>query len=175
MKSTRKIILSGVLLAIGLVLPPIVRLIPNAGVYISPMHIPALLGGLTVGPVYGLLVGLLCPILNNLLYGMPAGDSLWGMMAELPVYGLCAGLLMQWLKKPVKNTLTRVYISLIVAMILGRMAGGFMRGVVLGAQGYTVAVWITAYFVRTAPGIVIQLILIPAVYMALKKANLVHE
>jgi riboflavin transporter FmnP len=173
MKSTKTIVMTGLMTAIGLVLPPIVRLIPNGGVWFSPMHIPVLLAGIAIGPLSGFLTGLICPLLNNLLFGMPQGNTLLGMMVELPVYGLVSGILMHVLKGKMQDG-PRVYLSLIAAMTAGRIAGGIMQGLVLGVEGYSIGVWAGSYFAATAPAIVIHLILIPAVWFALKKAKLIQ-
>lgn len=173
MRTTRSIVLTALMIAIGLVLPPVVRMIPQGGVLFSPMHIPALLAGLCIGPVEGIITGLVCPILNNLMYGMPQGSTLIGMCVELPVYGLISGLLMRLLKRSIKNETARVYISLIAAMLAGRIAGGITQAFVLGTANYSLQLWVSSYLIGTAPAIVIHLILIPAVYFALRKAKLV--
>ena len=173
MRNTRNIVLCGLLTAVGIVLPAVVRLIPNGGVLFSPMHIPALLAGLVLGPVEGLIVGIACPLLNNVMFGMPQGSTLIGMCVELPVYGIASGLFMRELKNQKDGI--RVYSSLAAAMILGRIAGGITQAAVLGTGKYSLAVWASSYFVGTAPAILIHLILIPSVYFALKKANFVKN
>lgn len=174
MKTTRSIVLTGLMIAIGLVLPPIVRMIPGAGVWLSPMHIPVLLAGLTIGPAEGMITGIVCPLLNNVLFGMPMGSTLIGMCVELPVYGLVSGLGMKALHNKVQDG-PRVYLSLVTAMVLGRIAGGITQGLVLGRGKYTIAMWASSYFVSTLPAIIVQLLLIPAVYFALKKAKLTRN
>lgn len=171
MKNTHSLVLTGLMIAIGLVLPPVVRMIPEAGVWLSPMHIPVLIAGMTIGPVEGLITGIVCPVLNNILFGMPMGSTLIGMCVELPVYGLVSGLLMKGLNHRISDG-ARVYLSLIIAMVLGRIAGGVTQAVVLGAGKYTLAMWASSYFLETIPAIIVQLILIPAVYFALKRAKL---
>ena len=173
MRNTRNIVLCGLLTAVGIVLPAVVRLIPNGGVLFSPMHIPALLAGLVLGPVEGLIVGIACPLLNNVMFGMPQGSTLIGMCVELPVYGIASGLFMRALKNQKDGI--RVYSSLAAAMILGRIAGGITQAAVLGTEKYSLTVWASSYFVGTAPAILIHLILIPSVYFALKKANFVKN
>lgn len=171
MKNTHSLVLTGLMIAIGLVLPPIVRMVPGAGVWLSPMHIPVLIAGMTIGPVEGLITGIVCPVLNNILFGMPMGSTLIGMCVELPVYGLVSGLLMKGLNHRIHDG-ARVYLSLIIAMVLGRIAGGITQAIVLGAGKYTLAMWASSYFLGTIPAIIVQLILIPAVYFALKRAKL---
>jgi riboflavin transporter FmnP len=173
MRNTRNIVLCGLLTAIGIVLPAAVRLIPNGGILFSPMHIPALLAGIVLGPMEGLIVGIACPLLNNLLFGMPQGVTLIGMCVELPVYGIAGGVFMHVFRQQKDGI--RVYSALILAMILGRIAGGITQTVVLGIGSYSLTMWASSYFVATAPAIVIHLILIPSVYYALQKANLVKK
>lgn len=171
MSSTKKLTMSAMIVAIGIILPILIRMIPNGGVLFSPMHIAPLLAGLAVGPVYGVVVGVLCPILNSMISGMPQGLTLIAMCFELPTYGLVSGLLMIALKD--KNSKIQVYTSLVIAMLVGRIVGGIVQAILLGAQNYSLKIWATSYFVSTAPAIVIHIILIPIVYFALKKAKLV--
>lgn len=172
MKKTKDLVLTALMIAIGLVLPPIGRAI-GAGVWLSPMHIPAFLAGITVGPVSGLIVGLVLPFLNNIIFGMPQGATLAAMTIELPVYGVVSGFLMVALKNELKNETERLYVSLIIAMGLGRIAGGLVHAFVFDAGTYSIAIWASSYFVATAPGILVHLIVVPSVYFALKKAHLI--
>ena len=164
--------MTAMMIALGLVLPPVIRMIPNGGVLFSPMHISPLLTGLVIGPVEGIIVGLICPLLNHLLYGMPQGTTLIGMCFELPVYGLVSGILMNVLKS--QKDQVKVYLSLIIAMLCGRIVGGIVQSIVLGST-YTLQVWITSYFVSTFPAIIIHLILLPVVYFSLNKAGFVKK
>ena len=77
------------------VLPIAFHSIPNAGSIFLPMHIPVLLCGLLCGPLYGLLCGILAPLISSFAPGMPPMAILPGMTAELAVYGLISGLLIQ--------------------------------------------------------------------------------
>lgn len=170
MSSTKKLIMSAMIVAIGIILPILIRMIPNGGVLFSPMHIAPLLAGLVVGPIYGIIVGILCPILNSIISGMPQGLTLIAMCFELPTYGLVSGLLMAVLKN--KNSKVQVYSSLIGAMLIGRIVGGIVQAILLGTQNYSLSIWATSYFLATAPAIVVHVLLIPIVYFALKKASL---
>lgn len=172
MKSTKKLTMTAMMIALGLVLPPVIRMIPNGGVLFSPMHISPLLTGLVIGPVEGIVVGLICPLLNHLLYGMPQGTTLIGMCFELPVYGLVSGIFMNVLKN--QKDQVKVYLSLIIAMLCGRIVGGIVQSIVLGST-YTLQVWIISYFVSTFPAIIIHLILLPVVYFSLNKAGFVKK
>lgn len=172
MKNTKKLTMTAMMIALGLVLPPVIRMIPNGGVLFSPMHISPLLTGLVIGPLEGIVVGLICPLLNHVLYGMPQGTTLIGMCFELPVYGLVSGILMNAFKN--QKDQVKVYLSLIIAMLCGRIVGGIVQSIVLGST-YTLQVWITSYFISTFPAIIIHLILLPVVYFSLKKAGFVRK
>ena len=73
--------------------------------------------------------------------------------------------------KNTKKSMTEIYISLIVAMVAGRIVGGMVQGFLLGLGNYSLQMWVTSYFVSTLPGIILHLLLIPAVCLALKKAG----
>ena len=68
----RKRILAALFLAIGLILPFITMQIPAVGKMLCPMHIPVLLCGYICGWPYGLLIGIITPLLRGILFGMPA-------------------------------------------------------------------------------------------------------
>ena len=169
MSQTKKLTALAMCLALGIVLPVAIRTIPRGGILFSPMHISPLLAGLVIGPVEGAIVGVLCPILNSVLSGMPQGNTLIGMCFELPVYGIVAGCMMRMVHT--KKYMTEIYISLIVSMVAGRIVGGMVQGFLLGLGNYSLQIWVTSYFISTFPGIIMHLLLIPAVCMALKKAG----
>ena len=66
-----------------------------------------------------------------------------------------------------------LYISLIAAMLGGRIVGGLANAAIFSRGDYSMTAWATGYFVTGLPGIVIQLALIPSIVFALEKANLV--
>ena len=57
MKNLKKLVLSGMFLALGIVLPFVTGQIPQIGSMLCPMHIPVLLCGFICGWQYGLVVG----------------------------------------------------------------------------------------------------------------------
>lgn len=164
---TKKLVIAGLMLAIGIILPYVFHVTGVNGTIFSPMHIPVLLAGLLLGANLGFWVGLLCPLLNFLISGMPPVPMLWAMMVELSLYGIFTGLLYKYLKK-------NLILSLIVAMIIGRLGGalmvlllssafGLMLNPVSFLKGATIVSW---------PGILIQLIFIPIIVKAYDKRML---
>ncbi len=169
---TKKLVLTAFFVALGVTLPFVIIRSQEIRSLISPMHIAPLLAGLTVGPIEGLIVGILSPILSSLLTGMPAAPRVPGMVVELAFYGLVGGLGMKYL--PLKG-MKKVYVSLIIAMICGRIAGGLVQAFIMNPGNYSLAIWTTSYVTGTLPGMVIQIIFIPLVVRALQKANLAQK
>ena len=102
---------------------------------------------------------------------MPPIPMLVRMLPELAVYGLTAGLAMKYIRTG-KN-IADLYISLGIAMILGRIAGGVASALFFMGNGeaYSIAIWASSYFVTAVPGIVAHLILVPALALTLAKAG----
>ena len=158
------------MIALCVIMPLFFHAVGLGGAF-SPMHFPVLMCGLLCGPWYGLLCGILGPILSSLTTGMPGAPMLISMIPELAVYGLVTGLLMRVIRtgKPLAD----IYLSMIPAMVLGRIVGGIAKAFVLlsSAKSYSVAVWASAYFAETLPGTILQLVLLPMLVLALMKAK----
>ncbi len=167
-------VLAAMFLAIGLILPTITGGIPQIGNLLLPMHIPVLFCGLICGWQYGLIVGFITPLLRGAVFGMPMFyPTGLGMAFELATYGAVIGFLYARFRK--KNV-AAVYISLITAMIAGRVVWGVVRVIMLGVAG-TAFGWqafIAGAFLNAIPGIILQLVLIPAVMAALQKAGVLQ-
>ena len=171
--SIKKMILAAMFLAIALVLPFLTGQIPQIGNALCPMHFPVLLCGFFCGPWYGLAVGFAAPLLRFVLFGMPVLFPMGiSMCFELATYGLVCGLLYSKLPKKTGN----IYVSLICAMISGRIVWGAVRALLSGvAQSpFTWAAFWAGAFTTAVPGIVIHIVLIPLIVMALRRAKLIQ-
>ena len=102
-----------------------------------------------------------------MITGMPPAMILPQMMIELAVYGLVTGLCEKHII--LKNEISKLYMSLIIAMLAGRIMNGLINTFVLSTQGYTLSIFMTASFVTCLPGIIIQLIVIPILVRILNK------
>lgn len=165
--------LSGMFLALAYVMPFLTGQIPEIGSMLCPMHIPILLCGFVCGAPYGLVVGAIAPILRSLTLGMPPlFPKATAMAFELAVYGFIAGLLYSVLPKKKIN----IYISLIGAMVVGRIVWGFTMFCLLGFdyEKFSLTVFWTGAVVNATPGIIIQVVLIPVIIMVLEKAKLLN-
>ena len=168
-KPVYKLTATALCIALGLALPQVFHMF-GAGTVFLPMHIPVLLCGFIVGGPYGLLCGLITPLISSILTGMPPLFPVGvGMMAELAAYGFLTG----FLYKKTKNT----YLSLIVAMLGGRVVSAIVKVALMGFGGspFVLNAFLASAFITPWPGIIIQILLIPVLVMALKKANLISE
>lgn len=171
MSSTKKMVLTSLMIAVGVVLPIAFHSIPNAGSILLPMHIPVLICGIICGFPFGLLCGIITPLLSSLLTGMPPAAYLPAMICELAVYGLVTSLLIRFVRT--KSVYANIYIALIGAMISGRIVYGILNSLIFRAGSYSAQIWLTSAFVTALPGIVIQLILIPLIVLTLQDSNFI--
>ncbi|MBQ8313186.1 MAG: ECF transporter S component [Clostridia bacterium] len=169
-----RMIVIAVLLALGMVLPFLTGQIPTIGQAISPLHIPAFIAGLTCGWGWGMALGLVLPILRSFVFGMPPLVAVAIPMAfELAAYAIVCGVLYPLLRGRMKR-LPAMLAALIIAMVAGRIVGGAAKAIVMGitGSGFTFSMFISSYFVTTAVGALIHLIVVPVVVLALEKAHL---
>ena len=163
-----KMILAALFLAIAYVLPFFTGQIPEVGSMLLPMHIPVLLCGFICGAPWGILIGFIAPLLRSFVLGMPPLFPTAVCMAfELAVYGFSAGMMHRILprRKPY------IYCSLIVAMVLGRIAWGIAMMICLGINGgaFTFTAFVAGAITNAIPGIIVQIIIIPVLVMVLDR------
>lgn len=168
---SKKLVTAGLMLALGIILPyATAHGFGLSGNILLPMHIPVLLSGFLCGPLYGFFCGLLLPVTNSLLTGMPAIYPMAVIMTcELSVYGLVSGLMYKGLGNG--NVVFRIYISLIVAMISGRAAYGLVLWLMLISGTDTGRLSVIAAVATGLPGIAAQLVLIPAIVSRIGKTR----
>ena len=171
MSPVKKSIITAVCIALCVVLPQAFHAIPNAGSIYCPMHIPVLLCGLICGWQYGLLCGIAGPLVSALITGMPPAAVLPGMLVECAAYGALTGLMMQLVHT--KKVYPDLYISLLVAMLGGRIISGIAKALIFSAGSYSMTAWVTGSFVTSLHGIIVHLVLIPSIVYALMKAKLI--
>lgn len=172
MSPVKKMTLGAVCIALCVVLPIAFHSIPNSGSVFLPMHIPVLVCGMICSWPYGLICGLAGPLLSSLLTGMPPAAILPAMMVECGVYGMTAGLMLK--KVHTGKLYTDLYIALVTAMLAGRVFSGIAKALIF-SPGMAMSAWVTASFVTSLPGIVIQLVLLPLVVSSLMKARVIPK
>ncbi len=168
----KNLVLTALFLAIALLLPFLTGQIQTIGNMLCPMHIPVLLCAYVCGWKWAATLGFVAPFLRSAIFGMPPIMPIGlGMAFEMLTYGLVAGILYQLLPK--KNI--NIYVSLISAMIVGRIVWGIARLVIAGVTSaqFTWQLFIGGAVLTAIPGIILHIVLIPILVIALKKAKLI--
>ena len=170
-ENIKKLVLGGLFLAVGMLLPLLTGQIKEIGDSLLPMHLAVMLCGLVCGWKYGFLVGLILPYLRSVIFGMPPlyPQAVW-MSLELATYGLVIAVMYNVFKR--KN-IGYLYLSLIISMICGRIVWGAAKALLLGVANkhFPFSAFIAGGFIDAIPGIILQLILIPAVITILERTK----
>ena len=166
MSYTRKLMSVAMFIAFGVILPLAFHFLGGAWSIFLPMHIPVLLAGLLLGAKGGLATGMLTPVVSSLTTGMPPlMPILPVMVAELGIYGIVAGYLY-------RRCELAVGWSLLGAMLAGRVTAAL----VVAAMGALLVIpmkpvtYIVGAVAAGAPGIILQLLLIPLLVRRLEAA-----
>ena len=160
-------ILAALFLALAYVMPFLTGQIPEVGSMLCPMHIPVLLCGFFCGAPWGLAVGFLAPILRSFTLGMPPMfPQAFCMAFELATYGLVAG----WLHRKLPKKKINVYISLLIAMIAGRLVWGTAMFCCMGldVSKFGLSTFLAGAVLNAVPGIIVQIVLIPMLVIMLE-------
>ena len=169
----RRMVYAALCLALCMILPFLTGQVPQIGSMLSPMHIPVLLAGFLCGPAWAAAVGMVAPSLRYLLFGMPPLLPVgFAMTFELVTYGLAAGFFYRVLPKKRGS----VYAALIGAMLAGRAVWGAAAKIIYGAMGleFTWELFLAGAFLEAVPGMILHIVLIPALVLALKKAKVME-
>ena len=164
----RKLTLAAMFLALAFMMPFLTGQIPQIGSKLCPMHIPVLLCGFFCGAPWGLVVGFLAPLFRSFVLGMPPMfPTAFCMAFELAAYGFVAG----WLHNKLPKRKANVYVSLLSAMVIGRIVWGI---VMFGCMGFDVSqfsfkAFLAGAVLNAVPGIIVQVILIPILVIGLEK------
>ena len=171
--SIKKLTLAALFLAISYVLPFLTGQIPEVGSMLCPMHLPTLLCGFILGGRYGAAIGFTAPLFRSLTLGMPPlFPTAVCMSLELCAYGAVAGLMHVIFKR----RRAFIYLSLVTAMIVGRIVYGLSMLICLGllGEGDTMSAFIAATVSGALPGILLQLVVIPPAVMLLENPRILR-
>lgn len=171
---TIKFAITAICITIALVLPLFTAQVRELGNALCLIHIPIILCGFICSWQYGLIAGLATPFIRFAIFGMPQlipnGIS---MALEMGIYGCICGLCYKLFPKKIGY----IYLSLIISMISGRIVWGIARYIFAGVQGtkFPIELFISSGFIVAIPGIIIQLVAIPIIVFALRKADLIFN
>ena len=130
----------------NMVLPQVFHLIPQGGIMFAPLSLVILAGAYKLGWKTGLLAAVASPLVNNLVFGMPAWGVLQVMMLKLVVLALVAGLTAQYFRS--------VTLPLLVGVVLAsEVIGGFGELLLTGSVNATIQDFTIGW-----PGLLLQVI-----------------
>lgn len=104
----------------NIALPQLCHLVPQGGMILLPIYFFTLIGAYKYGWKVGLMTAVLSPIINHLLFGMPAAAVLAPILAKSTILALTAGYVAQNFQKA-----TITLLALVV--FLYQIAGGLFE------------------------------------------------
>lgn len=168
--NTKKLVIGGLLLGLGIIIPMLFHFTGTPGNVFLPMHIPVLIGGFLLPPVLALVLGILTPFLSSIITGMPELFPMAVIMIfELGIYGLVASITYRKLNLP-------SIISLIISMLAGRLMAAFVVFILATffALPRDPMVFIIGAITGGLPGIIIQIILVPSLIHSIVKYTTIN-
>lgn len=100
----------------NIALPQLCHLVPQGGMILLPIYFFTLIGAYKYGWKVGLLTAVLSPIINHLLFGMPAAAVLAPILAKSTILALTAGYVAQNFQK---TTITLLALVVFIYQIAG--------------------------------------------------------
>lgn len=164
----RKMVLTAMFMALGLVMPFLTMQIQEIGNKLLPMHLPVILCGFFCGAPYGMIAGLVVPLLRSILFGMPKLMPMAVSMAfELAAYGFFAGFFYRRFCRKKGG----ICLSLILSMLLGRVVWGVASFLLyrMVSESFGWQLFVAGAFVNAIPGILLQLVLIPLLVYQMRR------
>ena len=169
-KSTlRNMVLTAMFIACALMLPLLTANIDNYGKMLCPMHIPVMICGAVCGWQWGMAAGFISPLLRSLMFTAPAVyPTAVAMAFELAAYGAVIAIMLKFLSGKAEK-LASVYISLVTAMIVGRLVLALANFTLLGLADtpYSWDLFVSSAVVTAVPAIVLQFAVVPPIVYAL--------
>ncbi len=162
-------VLTAMFIACAILLPLVTANIDNYGRLLCPMHIPVMICGAVCGWQWGMAAGFISPLLRALLFPAPVMyPTAISMAFELAAYGLIIALMLRMLSGKMER-LASVYVSMIVAMIVGRLVLALARFAMYGMfrTPYSWSIFMAEAVTSAVPAIVLQFAVIPPIVYAL--------
>jgi hypothetical protein len=108
----------------------------------------------------------------------PMYPTALSMAFELGTYGFVSGFLYNVFMNKDKNNILYTFLTLIIAMLSGRIVWGIVRYLLVlidGSYPFDISIFLSGAFITAWPGIILQLIIIPTLVIALEKINVLKK
>ncbi|MBQ8098233.1 MAG: ECF transporter S component [Bacteroidaceae bacterium] len=146
LKESRTYLFAALFVVGNIVLPQLFHLIPQGGFIFLPIYFFTLIGAYKYGLRVGLLTALLSPVVNSLLFGMPAVAALPVLLVKSSLLAVCAALV------------AKRYQKVSVLLLLGVVVGYQLMGS-LFEWAYTGSLQAALQDVRMGiPGLLLQIV-----------------
>lgn len=177
MFTTLNTVTTAMLCAVAVILATTLHAFMETGIanLLAPMHFPILLVGILCGPIYGLIGGIVTPLISALTNASFTYTRAVPMMVELATYGLMTGLLRNAFLKNPKTHKFYATIVLVIAMVVGRALHAVVKTFIVASEAaFFPTLWANFLndFTSTWGGIIAQLVLIPAILYALLRGGI---
>lgn len=140
----RTYLFAALFVACNIALPQLFHLIPQGGIIFAPLSFVILAGAYKLGWKTGLLAALASPLVNHLLFGLPAWSVMHVMVIKLATLAIIAGVTAQHYKK--------VTIPLLITVVLiSEIIGGLSELLLTGGVSATIADFTIGW-----PGLLLQ-------------------
>jgi hypothetical protein len=130
-RQTRTYLFAALFVAGNILLPQLCHLIPQGGMILLPIYFFTLVAAYKYGWKMGLLTAILSPLVNSMLFAMPAPAVLPAIIIKSVLLAMTAGLAAQYFNKisiPVLAMVVIVY-QIIGTMIEWLLTGSFFVAV----------------------------------------------
>lgn len=169
MSKVKKAMITAVCTALCVVLAMAFRALPGGGAIYGPLILPVLLCALVCGAGRGSLCAMLGVTLSAVINGSPTAALFVPVMCECVCCGASAGLVAGRATFGERAT----YAAVPTGLIVGRIAGGVVEAVLFAPDMPALAVWATGYFAASLPGLIVMLVLVPALVRALAVSSVI--
>lgn len=166
--STQQITLIALFIALCLLVPIVFHLV-GLGKMFLPMFLPILLAGFMIKFPAATLVGLLGPWISALVIGMP---PLFPTALSMSVEGSVTSGLASYLHF---NRRLPLWICIVFPIIAQRAARIIMLLLILPLFGLPAEALSIADFVYSFPGVILQLVVVPIIFEAIRKMKIVER
>lgn len=166
-RETRYLALSGICLAISVIMPNIFHLAgPQGGKMFLPLFWGVAIAALIVPMKYAVLVGLLAPIASHLISAMPPVPMLYFMLVELTVYAISVRLISRRL-----NPFLSIFFGLVISRSCYILAAAIIGQLFQLPPMFSSLTALCAGVLVSLPGIIMQVVLVPAIYHIYQKVS----
>ncbi|MDE6265885.1 MAG: ECF transporter S component [Muribaculaceae bacterium] len=155
-KSVRTYLLATLFIIGNLLLPQMLHLLPQGGRVWLPIYFFTLVGAYRYGWKVGVLTAVASPVLNSILFGMPASSALPLIIIKSVALAVTAGLVSAHFK--------RVSLVLILLVIVVYQGIGLIAEWILSGE-FSVAL---TSILTSVPGLLVQLL---GGYLVLRRLN----